>query len=216
MAVTTGTAISVYRKKIDPNARKQDFLVEDEAIRRGRVSPMRIKLKMLKSVPKISPFASAFCAARIKINPTIIATVRAREQYFFSVCLRGSIIRIFRTVTLPDDLEYLAVNNHTASDNSEDNKYGNKNTFGSDPSVNGLSCNKTKNDTAGHCQPQLHDNLHIVSPGMITFVIKQIFPLFSRPALLLSFPALSAVQTIKKILFSEKNTDFLLYFGTGK
>jgi hypothetical protein len=86
-----GTARRIYLKKMEPREKKKVLLL-DLPIRRGRVSPIIIKLIILKIVPKIRPLPTGFWPARIKKRPIKIATIIAPVQYFFWVSLIDSMV----------------------------------------------------------------------------------------------------------------------------
>jgi hypothetical protein len=54
-----GAARRIYLKNIEPRDNKKVLLL-DLPIRRGRVSPIIIKLTMLNMVPKINPLPTGF------------------------------------------------------------------------------------------------------------------------------------------------------------
>jgi len=86
-----GTANNIYLNNIDPKDNK-NILPLVLLIFRVSVSPMAMKLIMLKIVPKTNPFAKGFVPDNIRINPMIIAVPIALEQYFFCDSLTDSII----------------------------------------------------------------------------------------------------------------------------
>lgn len=126
---------------------------------------------MLKMVPRISPLPMGFKPNRKNETPANIASVIAKEQYFFCVCLICSIMTVFVFENFHD----LAVDNHCSADDAEDDKYDSKWTFNSQPLIYLEPDIKTKTDTSDHGKPQLHDNLHVFRPGLILFVIKYFF-----------------------------------------
>jgi hypothetical protein len=86
-----GTARRIYLKNMEPRDNKKVLLL-DLPIRRGRISPMIIKLIILKIVPKISPLPTGIWPAIIKKSPIKIAAVIALVQYFFWVSLIDSMV----------------------------------------------------------------------------------------------------------------------------
>ncbi|MCJ7539709.1 MAG: DUF302 domain-containing protein [Desulfobacterales bacterium] len=58
----------------------------------GIISPIIIKLTILKTVPRIRPLPTGFWPAIIKKKPTKMAPIMALEQYFFCVSLSDSIV----------------------------------------------------------------------------------------------------------------------------
>ena len=60
----------------------------------GIVSPIKIKLIILKRVPRIKPLPNGLRPVKIRTSPAAIAVIIAAEQYFFWVCLIVSIILV--------------------------------------------------------------------------------------------------------------------------
>ncbi len=119
MAATIGIAIKPYRKKMEPKDIPIVFFL-DCPIFIGRDSPIKMKLRMLKIVPRISPLPMGFKPNRKNETPTNIARVIAKEQYFFWVCLICSILTVFVFENFHD----LAVDNHCSADDTKDDKNG--------------------------------------------------------------------------------------------
>jgi len=106
----------------------------------------------------------------------------ALEQYFFWVCLSGSIPGSIILFFNFGDLHDLTVNDHPTSDNTQNNKDGYKDTLGSQPSVKVSSNKKAKSDTTDHCKAQLRYNVKIFDPDPVSFVVEKLFFLFWHPA----------------------------------
>jgi len=93
MAMINGTARRIYLEHMEMREKKK-VLFLDLPIRKGNISPIIIKLTILKTVPRIRPLPTGFWPAIIKKRPTKMAPIRALEQYFFCVSLRESIAGI--------------------------------------------------------------------------------------------------------------------------
>jgi len=90
IAMISGIAIIANLNKREPKEKKKVF-PRDIPIFKGRASPIKMKLMMLKNVPRINPLPTALWPVRINTKPTKIAANIAREQYFFWVSLIASI-----------------------------------------------------------------------------------------------------------------------------
>ena len=106
----------------------------------------------------------------------------ALEQYFFWVCLRDSIPGFIILFFDFGDFHNLTVNDHTSSDNTQNDKDGYEDTLGSQPSVKVSSNKKTKSDATDHCKAQLRYNVKIFDPDPVSFVVEKLFFLFWHPA----------------------------------
>jgi hypothetical protein len=97
----------------------------------------------------------------------------AREVYFFWVCLIASILRIPAAFFfILEDFHHLAVSHIRPPDHPEEGKDGHEYTPGAQPLIEMQTDEKTKNDAAGHRQPQLHYNGQVFSPCTVLFVIE--------------------------------------------
>lgn len=101
----------------------QRVFLLDPPIFSGRVSPISTKLTMLKIVPKSNPLPMGVNPSRMKTSPPIIATVIAREQYFFCVSLTDSIIKCFSVLLLAlGNIQNSTINGNATSKNAEQDK----------------------------------------------------------------------------------------------
>ena len=82
MDIKSGIANMTYRTKMD-DSEMMKVLRLDLISLRGIDSPIRIKLTMLKSVPRRTPFPISVKFAIKQSTHTRIPTVRAQEQYLF-------------------------------------------------------------------------------------------------------------------------------------
>lgn len=99
MESASGIAISAYR----PNMEIKEIPVDLRRlwpIRMGRVSPMIMKLAMLKIAPRINPLPRGLNASMKQIIATTTVIVSASEQYFFSVSLIASNVLIGPVVSI--------------------------------------------------------------------------------------------------------------------
>ena len=78
----SGIAKMAYRTKMDDREKMKVFRVDFFNLS-GIDSPIRMKLTMLKSVPRRNPFPISVRSAIKQSNHTRIPTVRAQEQYLF-------------------------------------------------------------------------------------------------------------------------------------
>ena len=78
----SGIARTAYRTKMDDREMMKVFRLDFISLS-GIVSPIRIKLKMLKRVPRRNPFPISVRFAKKQSIHTRIATVKAQEQYLF-------------------------------------------------------------------------------------------------------------------------------------
>ena len=113
-----GTAKRIYLEHIEMREKKK-VLFFDLPIRNGIISPIIIKLTILKTVPRIRPLPTGFWPAIIKKKPTKMAPIMALEQYFFCVCLTVSVVPFFSFVAAVFNyLHDLAIYRDTAADHS--------------------------------------------------------------------------------------------------
>lgn len=101
----------------------------------------------------------------------------ALEQYFFSVSLRGSIVRWFRVFafSLAHEFVDFPVNDVSAPRHTEKDEQSDEHAPGSQPLVDGPTDEKAEGDAPGHGQADLHDNGHILSPVPIFAIIEKLF-----------------------------------------
>jgi len=119
MDSTRGMASKANRIHMEKKDRTV-VLALDFPIFAGSVSPINIKLKILKSVPMINPFPMGFKPNRKKEIAAKIARLIASEQYFFWVCLICSILTVF----VFEYFHNLTVDDDSSADNPKDYKNG--------------------------------------------------------------------------------------------
>jgi hypothetical protein len=167
--------MTAYLAKIENSDRNAllDFVGDN---RSARVWPIRTKLITLKMVPRIKPLADGLSPIPINTRPIRMATVIARDPYFFWVCLTVSIFLFFagRFVVF-GHIHYLAINRNPAADDAQYRENGDKDAFRIQPPVQVQSDQKTKNNTAGHGQTGLHDDMKALRPGTVFFIIENHF-----------------------------------------
>ena len=78
----SGIARRAYRTKMDDREMMKVFRLDFISLS-GIVSPIRIKLIMLKREPRRNPFPMPTKFTKKQNTHTRIATVKAREQYLF-------------------------------------------------------------------------------------------------------------------------------------
>jgi len=176
-----GTAKKTYLKNMERREKKK-VLFLDFPIRRGRVSPMIIKLIILNIVPKISPLPTDAWPAIIKKKPTKIAAVMALEQYFFCVSLIDSMVGIVIFFLLFGDFDDLTVNDNPTADNAQYRKNGYKNAFGAEKPIQVSADKKTKKNTTDHSQTELRNDGQVFNPRPVFFEVEKHFK--ARPVLL--------------------------------
>jgi hypothetical protein len=98
----------------------------------------------------------------------------AREPYFFecqepSVSVSIGIRLVFRICDFKD----LSVADVGATGDAEKNENCGEYPFKSQPFIQVIPHKETKNDAAGHGQPQLHDNGQVFCPVPVFFIIEQ-------------------------------------------
>jgi len=71
------------------------------------------------------------------------------------------------------NLYNLAIDDIGAANDAQQRKYRYKNTFCAEPVVYQLPYKKTKNNTAGHCQTDLHDDMSALCPDTVIFIIER-------------------------------------------
>lgn len=145
MAITMGIAINPYRKKMDRKDSAMALFL-DWPIFMGSDSPIKIKLTMLNIVPRIRPFPMGFASSRKNAIPTNIASVIAREQYFFWACLIFSTLTVFVLEYFHD----LPVDDHASADNPENRKKAYKDPLDTQPLVDLKADKETESDASGH------------------------------------------------------------------
>jgi hypothetical protein len=130
MAMINGTAKRIYLEHMEMSGKKK-VLFLDWPIRNGIISPIIIKLTILKTVPRIRPLPTGFWPAIIKKKPTKMAPIMALEQYFFCVSLSDSIVGIVIFFLDFGNFKDLAINDDPPADNPQNRKNGDKYSFGS-------------------------------------------------------------------------------------
>jgi hypothetical protein len=167
-----GTARRIYLKNMELRDNKKVLFLA-LPIRRGRVSPIIIKLIMLKIVPKISPLPTGFCPAIIKRNPIKIAAVIALVEYFFWVSLIDSIIGMVIFFIGFSNFKDLAINDDPAADNAQYRKNSYKYTSGSKELIQIPADKKTKKNTTDHGQTKLRNYGKIFNPRPVFFIVEK-------------------------------------------
>jgi hypothetical protein len=76
---------------------------------------------------------------------------------------------LFRVIERPKNL---TINRNSPPDDPQYREYCHENSLGSDPFVEIEPDKKTKNNTTGHGQADLHHNRQVFSPGAIFFITK--------------------------------------------
>jgi hypothetical protein len=130
MAMINGAARRIYLEHMEMKEKKK-VLFLDLPIRKGIISPIIIKLTILKIVPRIRPLPTGFWPAIIKKRLTKMDPIMALEQYFFCVSLRESIVGIVILFFFFSNFEDLAINDDASADNSQNRKNGDEYSFGS-------------------------------------------------------------------------------------
>jgi hypothetical protein len=155
--MSSGIARRMYLENMEARDKKK-VLFFDFPIFNGSISPMTIKLIMLKIVPKINPLPMGSWPARIKTRPAKMAAVMALEQYFFWVCLIDSIVRMVIVFFLFGYFKDLSVSNNPAADNAQQGEHGDEDTFGSQKPIQIPADKKTKKNTTDHGQTELRND----------------------------------------------------------
>ena len=144
IATINGTDNNIYLNNIDPKDNK-NILPLVLLIFRVSVSPMTMKLIILKIVPNTNPLPDGFNPATINSSAMTIAPAIALEQYFFCNCLTSSILRIVAIFLLAFGyFENLSVNGVSATDDTQNYKDRYENPFRLQPSIKVATDKKTK------------------------------------------------------------------------
>ena len=120
---------------------------------------MKMKFRTLKRAPRINPFPTGLWPIRINTSPKTMAVQRARRVIFFCTCLSASIVRIVFVLGLIVKGFYdLAVDSDGATNNTQNNKDGNKYASGAQPFIQIEPNEKAEKNATGHSQTDLHDD----------------------------------------------------------